>query len=128
MVKAKLKPLILVVEDETSINEVYQLVLTRAGYEVQAAFDGQKALDMLESFEPDIIMLDLRMPKVDGLEFLRKYDLKQHPKVKVVILSNYDAEKDIKEAHKLGASRYVLKAWSSPKELELLIKKVLQEE
>jgi len=127
MVKAELKPVILVVEDETSINEVYQLVLSRAGYEVRAAFDGQEALELLESIEPDIILLDLRMPKVDGLEFLRKYDLKQHPEVKVVILSNYDAEKDIKEAHKLGASRYVLKAWSSPKELELLIKKVLQE-
>lgn len=127
MVKGKLKPQILVVEDEIGINEVYQLVLTGAGYDVKAAFNGQEALDIAEAEEPNLILLDLRMPKVDGLEFLRKFDLKKHPKVNVVVLSNYDAEKDIKEAHKLGASRYVLKAWSSPKELELLVKKVLQE-
>ena len=127
MVRASIKPQILVVEDEPAINEVYQLVLKDSGYLVQAAFDGQQALNLLDNYEPDIILLDLRMPIVDGLEFLKQYDLKQHPKVKVVVLSNYDAENDIKEAHKLGASRYVLKAWSSPNELKLLVKKVLQE-
>lgn len=127
MVKGSTKPQILIVEDEAGINEVYQIVLKGAGYSVRAAFNGQEALNLLNTIEPNVILLDLRMPKVDGLEFLRQYDLKKHPKVKVVILSNYDAENEIKEAHRLGASRYVLKAWSSPNELELLVKKVLQE-
>ncbi len=112
------KPTVLIVEDEQSLNEAYQLILRKAGYRVQVAFDGQEALEILSMEEPELILLDLRMPRMDGIEFLRNYNLRQeHPGVKVIVFSNYDMQKEIDEAYNLGADRYFMKALASPKEL-----------
>jgi len=124
--KTRPTPTILVVEDEGTLNEAYRVILQRAGYVVKSAFDGQEALDVLETYEPDLILLDLRMPNMDGLEFLHKYDLAHHhPDVKVIIFSNYDMQAEIDEAYQQGADRYILKAWASPKELLKLVQNTL---
>jgi DNA-binding response OmpR family regulator len=118
---------ILIVEDERNLNEAYQMILSSQGYEIVAAYDGTEALDLTKDFEPDLILLDLRMPTMGGVEFLKKYNLKKsHPKVKVVIFSNLDTQKEIDEAYKLGAEKYMLKAWASPKELTQLVKSLLK--
>jgi two-component system response regulator (stage 0 sporulation protein F) len=112
------KSTILIVEDEESLNEAYQIILRKAGYKVQVAFDGQEALKLAAMEEPSLILLDLRMPRMDGIEFLRQFDLKRkHPGVKVIIFSNYDMQKEIDEAYSLGADRYFMKALASPREL-----------
>lgn len=122
-----MKAKILVVEDEKALNEAYELILSNEGHEVVVAHDGEEALKKSESFEPDIILLDLRMPRVDGIEFLRKYKLaEKHPKVKVIVFSNLDAQEDIDTAYTLGAQRYILKAWASPKELVKLVDDTLK--
>ena len=122
----KKKATVLIVEDEGTLNEAYQMVLSKAGYDVKAAFNGKEALELTKDMEPDLILLDLRMPFMDGIEFLKSYDLKQHhPKVKVIVFSNYDMQKEIDEAYKLGADRYILKAWASPKELLQLVQNTL---
>lgn len=109
---------VLVVEDDKKLSELYQVLLRGAGYTVHVAYDGQEALVVAAVVEPALILLDLRMPRMGGLEFLRRYDLKQkHPGVKVVIFSNYDLEKEVDEAYRLGAERYIVKKWASPKEL-----------
>ena len=109
---------ILIVEDENALNEAYQIILRTAGYQVYSAYDGEDALEKAAAHEPDLILLDLRMPHMDGLNFLRHYELRiHHPKVRVVVFSNYDIQKDIDEAYNQGADRYILKAWASPKEL-----------
>ncbi len=119
---------ILIVEDEPALNEAYQLVLKKAGYKVRAAYNGQEALAMTRSFEPDIILLDLRMPKVDGVSFLKQYNIKDdHPQVQVIVFSNYDMQKEIDQAFDLGAKRYMLKAWASPKELLQIVESTLAE-
>ncbi len=64
---------ILVVEDEIVLLEAYDMVLRAAGYEVTLAHDGQEALDITSKYEPDLILLDLRMPKMSGIEFLKHY-------------------------------------------------------
>jgi CheY-like chemotaxis protein len=116
----------LVAEDERSLSDAYQIILRTAGYNVVAAQDGQEALDLVAKAEPTLILLDLRMPHMDGLEFLRQFKLKeQHPKVRVIVFSNYDMQKEIDEAYKLGADRYILKAWASPKELLRVIEDTL---
>jgi CheY-like chemotaxis protein len=123
---AKASPLIMIVEDETALNEAYQLVLQQAGYQVASAFNGQEALDIATKNEPDLILLDLRMPVMDGVGFLQHYDLpNKHPNVKVIVFSNYDMQKEIDEAYQLGATRYILKAWASPKELLQVVKDTL---
>ena len=118
---------ILIVEDEKVLNEAYELILKNQGYEVEVAHDGQEALDKIRVFEPDLILLDLRMPRIDGIEFLKRYKLNEnHPDVKVIVFSNLDTQKDIDQAYELGAQRYMLKAWASPKELVKLVADTLQ--
>jgi CheY-like chemotaxis protein len=115
---AKNTPNILVIEDDSALNQAYQTILDRAGYNVQTAFDGEEALKIVADYEPDIIFLDLRMPTLDGIGFLRAYQpIANHKNVKIIIFSNYDMQQEIDEAYHLGADRYVLKAWASPKEL-----------
>jgi CheY-like chemotaxis protein len=123
----KPKATIMVVEDERTLSDAYQIILRTAGYDVIAAHDGQEALDAAAKTEPTLILLDLRMPHMDGLEFLRQYNLKEkHPKVKIIVFSNYDMQKEIDEAYLLGADRYILKAWASPKELLQVVSDALE--
>lgn len=120
------KKTILIVEDEPELAEVYQTLLQQAGYTVIVKHDGKAALDAVEHLEPNLILLDLRMPVMNGVEFLEKYDLaNKHKNVKVVVFSNYDMQDEIDDAYRLGADRYVLKAWASPRELLQITKDTL---
>jgi|SRR5215213_11556296 len=114
----KTSPIILIVEDEPLLSEAYQTILKSANYTVRSATDGQSALDSVEQQEPDLILLDLRMAPMSGIDFLREYHVRErHPHVKIIVFSNYDMQKDIDEAYRYGADRYILKAWAAPKDL-----------
>lgn len=114
---------ILVVEDEPDLAEIYRVLLAQSGYQVTVVHNGKDALASTAANSPDLILLDLRMPVMDGVEFLEKYNLKEkHPDVKVVVFSNYDLQDEIDSAYRLGADRYVLKAWASPRELLQIVK------
>jgi two-component system response regulator YesN len=120
---------VLIVEDDTALNDAYRIILGTTGkYDVASAFNGQEALDVIsKGAQPDVILLDLRMPIMSGIEFLREYKPLEHPGTTVVVFSNYDAHKDIDEAHILGIDRYVLKARISPRDLLHLVSGVLKE-
>jgi CheY-like chemotaxis protein len=119
----EMQPKILIVEDDAALNDAYKTILSGAGYETKTAFNGEEALRLARKDEPDIIFLDLRMPVLDGIGFLRKYQPKtDHPDVKIIVFSNYDMQQEVDEAYELGAERYVLKAWASPKELIKIVK------
>lgn len=114
---------ILVVEDDAALNDAYKTILVGAGFETRTAFNGEEALALVKTYEPDIIFLDLRMPVLDGIGFLRAYKPKtDHPDVKIIVFSNYDMQQEVDEAYELGAERYVLKAWASPKELIKIVR------
>ena len=118
MTQTNRKKSILIVEDEPDLAEVYSTLLKQSGYKVAVAHNGKDALKVAATHKPELILLDLRMPIMDGVEFLKKYDLKKsHPDVRVVVFSNYDLQDEIDDAYRLGADRYVLKAWASPREL-----------
>jgi CheY-like chemotaxis protein len=117
---------ILVVEDEAILLEAYVMILQNAGYNVVAARDGQEAIDFLEKTNPDLILLDLRMPRVDGIGLLRELrNNNKKIKSKIIVFSNLDSQHEINEAYSLGADRYILKAWASPKELLQLVEDTL---
>ncbi len=122
-------PTVLVVEDDVALNDAYGMILSGVGkYTVQRAYDGREALQTIEkNGDPDIILLDLRMPVLDGIGFLREYDPKAHADTTIVVFSNYDAHKDIDEAYSLGIERYVLKARAAPKDLLHLVDGILTE-
>ena len=119
---------ILIVEDETSLNEAYSIILKKEGYSISNAFNGVQALEAIKQTEPDLILLDLRMPQMDGVEFLRNLaPLENYPAMKIIVFSNYDVQQDIDEAFKLGATHYMLKAWASPRELVKVVAQTLKE-
>jgi CheY-like chemotaxis protein len=123
----KHQPVILVVEDEQTLNDAYQTILRKEGFTVYPAYDGSEALQICKTIEPDIILLDLRMPEVGGIAFLEQYNAAQdHPNVQIIVFSNLDTQSEINEAYRLGAQRYMLKAWASPKELVTLINDTLK--
>lgn len=120
---------ILIVEDEKVLNEAYELVLKKEGYSVSSALNGEEALSFIKKDQFDLILLDLRMPKIDGVEFLKRANPpKNFPKTKIIVFSNYDDQKEVDEAIKYGATRYILKAWSSPGELVKIVRESLAAE
>ena len=129
MTKATHPATILVVEDDNALNDAYRTILSSVGHDVLSAFNGQEALDLLATLKkmPDIILLDLRMPVLDGVGFLKEYHPENHPDTTVVVFSNYDAHKDIDAAYELGVDRYVLKARAAPKDLLHLVGGIMAE-
>jgi CheY-like chemotaxis protein len=101
---------ILIVEDYPNLQLVYKTALEAEGYEVWQAADGEAALVIAQEHEPDLILLDLLLPREGGLEFLREFDTKQHPRVKVVVFSNMASPELYAEAKQLGATQYLIKA------------------
>lgn len=125
MVKIDKDLTVMIIEDEMVLNDAYAQVLTSAGIKLMRAYNGQEALDLLQDDTPDIILLDLRMPVMDGISFLKKIDPKATmPDTKIIVFSNYDDQKEIDEAFSLGAMHYMLKAWATPDELIKLIREV----
>jgi len=117
---------ILVVEDQLALREGYVTILKKAGYEVFEAADGMAAVIEAERVHPDVILLDLLMPYMDGLTFLRKYDVRnKHTDVSVVIFSNSSAPSKVQEALEMGAKRYLIKAIVSPKKLLKIVEEEL---
>ncbi len=120
---------VLIVEDDITINGAYKQILEKEGHEVVTAFDGEEALEVVDDFAPNVILLDILMPKVNGIEFLQRYDLsKRSPKATVVILSNLGMDDEIKEAMRLGAYKYIIKAHMGPSELAMLVNHLMQKD
>jgi CheY-like chemotaxis protein len=118
-------PKILIVEDYANIQRVYETALIREGYNVTVASDGKEALELVDRYEPDLILLDLLMANVGGLEFLHEYDVPKHPHTKVIVFSNLFSPELAKEARELGANKYLIKSKYTPKELVEVIKETL---
>ena len=114
---------ILVVEDETSIAEVVSLYLKRAGYNVQIASDGKKAMNIFERQMPDFVILDLMLPEVDGLTLTRW--LRDRSDVPIIMLTARREEIDRIAGLEMGADDYVVKPFS-PQELVSRVRAVMR--
>jgi len=102
---------ILICEDEEFLVDAYRTKLAGTDFEVDIARDGDEALEKVDSFQPDLIILDLVMPKRNGLEVLR--ELKSSEKtnrIKIIIASNIDKSQTLKDAMELGAKEYFIKS------------------
>lgn len=117
---------ILVVEDETFLVKIYSVKLKKEGYDVDIATDGEQAVSKAAELKPDLILLDLILPKLNGFEALEQ--IRKHPELKktpVIVLSNLGQEEDIKRAESLGADDYLVKANFSIQDVVQKIKGVL---
>lgn len=122
----KFKAKILIIEDNEKFRKIYSDRLTFDGYEVLGAVDGEQGLLLMKKERPDLILLDIVMPKKDGFDVLR--DMMQDQELKgipVIILSILGEDKDIKKGLELGASDYTMKGFYSPNEILSKIRSLL---
>ena len=117
---------VLVVDDEENIRLVVRTLLRKNGYEVAVAESGEAALGMLDSFGPDVILTDVRMPKMGGLDLLATLRAKQHPAT-VIVMSAYGNVDMALEAMKAGAYDYISKPFK-PEEVLLVLRKAEERE
>lgn len=105
-----MKKKILVVEDEAELTEAIQIRLEQAGYEVLIAYDGQQALEKARGENPDLVVLDLMLPKIDGYKVCRmlKFDEK-YKKIPIVMLTARAQEKDENLGYEVGADAFITK-------------------
>lgn len=109
---------ILLVEDEQGIAQMYKKVLNGEGVEVELAITVEEGRQTLKKKRPDLILLDILLPKESGLDFLEEIrGSKDFSDIPVIILSNYDAQETKSRAEKLGIVAYLMKADYTPKEL-----------
>ena len=115
---------ILLVEDEELINRMYNRILEKSGATIDIAYDGLQAISLLKEPIPDIILLDLMMPRVNGFEFLRSLrSMEKLSGIPVIIISNLkDRPADIKMLSELGISDFLTKSDTSLDELVERIK------
>jgi len=105
---------VLIADDEPNIVTSLEFLMEQAGMEVQVARDGQEAIDMAESFRPDLILLDVMMPVLNGYEVCQR--LKSDPKlrhVRVLILSAKGRDVEVAKGRELGADGYITKPFST---------------
>ncbi len=119
---------ILVIEDNAMAANLYQAALTRDGYRVEVATDGEAGLAAIARTSPDLVLLDLMLPKVDGFEVLRRIratpDLAMLP---VIITSNSYTAPRLEELRKAGATQIVTKVSLSPKDLTRVVRQAFEQ-
>lgn len=119
---------ILVVEDDKFLRELIAQKLTREGYDVKEAVDGEEGVTKVKEIMPDIILLDLILPGIDGFEVLEKIkEDSSTESIPVVILSNLGQRDDVERGLKLGAVDFLIKAHFTPGEIIAKIEKVIRE-
>lgn len=117
---------ILIVEDESTLRDSYELILSTEPYEIRAATNGAEALRLCKETAFDLILLDLMMPIMNGIEFLKQY-LKDADKIpKIVVLSNLSSGEELNAALKLGAHKNFVKSNLSPRQLVSMVRYELQ--
>jgi DNA-binding response OmpR family regulator len=115
---------LLIVEDDPEIADVYAFPLRLDGYEVEIASDGETALARLASEAPAMMLLDIRLPKLDGLQVLERLRASGN-QVPVVVLSNHMDSETIRRAYALGALEYLIKSQVTPATLRARLPELL---
>ncbi len=117
---------ILLVEDEDFIRELYVRQLTKEGFQVKSAIDGQTGLDTLKTEQFDLLLLDIMLPGINGLQLLRTFKT-QNPNSPMItiLLTNLGQEAVIKEGFELGAQAYLIKASYTPDQVVTEVKHAL---
>ena len=117
---------IAVIEDDHSIQQMYRLKLEMSGYDVKTAGDGVAGLELVEAFEPQLILLDIKMPHLSGDEMLRKLrETAKGAAIKVIILTNISRAEAPKSLQLLNIERYIIKAHYTPQQVVDLVKEVM---
>lgn len=117
---------IAIIEDDAAIHQMYRMKFESEGFDVQLAKDGKAGVALVKKFKPDIVLLDLQMPEVDGVEALREIRGSDWGRdLPIIILTNLGEEESPKEIKQLGVSGYIVKADFTPRQVVNKVKEVL---
>lgn len=117
---------IAIIEDDSVINQMYRMKFEADGFEVQVADNGKSGIELVEKYQPDIILLDLQMPEMNGDQALARIRSKDWGKnIPVIILTNLGAEESPKELKDLNIHSYIVKAEFTPSQVVARVKEVL---
>jgi len=116
---------ILVVDDEKSLTILLSRILKDAGYQVETALSGEEAQKKIKSFTPNLVITDLKMPGISGLELLKETK-KEYPEIDFILLTAYATVENAVEAMKEGALDYLVKPLKNPEELRLTVSKAVE--
>lgn len=120
-------PKIIIVEDDPMLGEIYEKKFESAGFEVKLVTNGQSAQAEVESFRPDIVLLDIVLPDMDGYEILERLAKSEISKnIPVYVFSNLSAKEDIERATSLGAKGFLTKSNFTPSQLVEEVKKLIE--
>ena len=117
---------ILIIEDDSFLSEMYAAKFTESGFEIEVAFDGSVGLAKIENFNPDLVLLDIVLPKMDGFEILKK--IKENEKLKkipIILLTNLGQKSEVEKGLSLGADEYIIKAHFTPTAVVTRVKEIL---
>lgn len=117
---------ILLIEDDPFIVDIYTTKLKESNFDVNVLTDGSDFLERIKEIKPDLLLLDIVLPQVDGWEILR--EIRSDPKIKnlkVIVLSNLSQKSDVEKGMILGADKYLIKAHFTPSEIVEEIKKTI---
>lgn len=123
----KSKPVVLLVEDDEFLSELYATKLNLEGFTVLSAADGKKGLKLAQTKHPDLVLLDIILPKLDGFEVLSALKRDAATKaIPVILLTNLSQKDEVKRGLGLGAADYLIKAHFMPSEVLQKIKALVQ--
>jgi DNA-binding response OmpR family regulator len=119
-------PKIAVIEDDHSVQQMYEFKLSFEGFDVQCAGDGESGYELCERFKPDLLLLDLRMPRMNGDEMLKKIrETDWGSAIRVIILTNASKSEAPSSLRFLHVERYIVKAHHTPKQVLEVVHEVL---
>ena len=117
---------IAIIEDDPTISQMYRMKFEADGFDVRMAGNGKIGVDLVKSFKPDIILLDIQMPEMNGAEALKL--IREHKDSKdtpVIILTNLGEEEAPSEMRSLGISSYIVKANNTPRQVVAHVKNTI---
>lgn len=130
VVQDKNKKYILLIEDDSSLAEMYVMKLEREGFVVSVLADGKEGLKAIRDLHPDLVLLDILMPKKDGFDVLKEKARCSLPEIKnipVIVLTNLAAPEDQTEGKRLGAVDWWIKAYYTPGNVAEMVKKFFKD-
>ena len=116
---------ILIIDDQAEIREMYESALSTRNYDVRTKENGLTGVMCAIEFNPDLILLDIMMPQMDGFAVLEALNKNDKVTKNIIIISNLDGEDDIKKATELGAQKYIVKSEYTPNQIVDEIEKKL---
>jgi CheY-like chemotaxis protein len=117
---------VLIIEDDPEIQNVYGYALEQHSFGVLRANDAQAGIEMIDQYQPDVVLLDMLMPGMSGLDMLKQAKVhERYPHIKILVFSNIDTPRVTQQAKELGVIAYLLKVETTPSQLVEAIQRLM---